>query len=215
MKKLLAEFIGTCFLVCAVVGSGIMATDFTQDVGLQLLINAVATVAALHVLITIFGEISGAHFNPLVSLFAWSQNLISKSLAVKYSVVQIVGAICGAELAELMFNSSLGNFSQHTRSGSGLWLSEVVATAGLILIISFAFKDKINPKVTIPAWIGAGYLFTSSTIFANPAVTIGRSFTDSFAGIHPNSIFGFIIAQFLGLIIGAFAANLFHKESDA
>lgn len=214
MPKLVSEFIGTFLLVCTVVGSGIMATNLTEDVGLQLLINTVATVAALFVLIALFGQISGAHFNPVVSLFALWQKQISRAQALSYSALQIVGAICGAEFAELMFHESLGSFSEKVRSGAGLWLSEILATAVLVIIISFAFKNRINATVVVPAWIGAGYLFTSSTIFANPAVTIGRAFSDSFAGIHPKSILGFIIAQLIGLIIGAAFSRIIHKEAN-
>lgn len=119
-----------------------------------------------------------------------------------------------AEFAELMFHESLGSFSEKVRSGAGLWLSEILATAVLVIIISFAFKNRINATVVVPAWIGAGYLFTSSTIFANPAVTIGRAFSDSFAGIHPKSILGFIIAQLIGLIIGAAFSRIIHKEAN-
>jgi glycerol uptake facilitator-like aquaporin len=214
VSKLLSEFIGTFLLVCAVVGSGIMATNLTDDVGLQLVINTISTVAALFVLISLFAQISGAHFNPVVSLYVVWQKQISVSTSLQYSIVQIIGAICGAEFAELMFHESLGNFSQKVRSGTGLWISEILATAVLVIIISFALKNKIKASVVVPAWIGAGYLFTSSTIFANPAVTIGRAFSDSFAGIHPNSTIGFIIAQLIGLIIGSVISNSIHKDSN-
>ena len=214
MSKLLSEFIGTFLLVCAVVGSGIMATNLTTDVGLQLLINAIATVAALFVLISLFAAKSGAHFNPVVTLYVYQQKQISITSATQYIAVQVIGAIGGAKFAELMFHESLGGMAQQVRSGIGLFLSEVLATAGLILIISFALKNKINAAVVVPAWIAAGYFFTASTIFANPAVTIGRAFTDSFAGIHLNSTFNFILAQLVGLIIGAGISYLVHKESN-
>ncbi|MFI1990889.1 aquaporin [Actinoplanes sp. NPDC020271] len=209
-RRLLAEFLGTALLVTAVVGSGIMATTLSpNDVGLQLLENSVATAFALGALILTFGPISGAHFNPVVSAADWflgrrAGTGISGSDLAGYVVVQILGAIGGSILADLMFDLAPVTFSTKDRAAGHLWLGEVVATAGLLLLI-FALgrsgKAAVAPAA-VGAYIGAAYWFTSSTSFANPAVTIGRAFTDTFAGIAPGSVPGFIVFQAIGLIVG-------------
>ena len=204
MKKLLGEYLGTLLLVAIVVGSGIMATDLTKDVGLQLLINTVATVFGLYVLITIIAPISGAHFNPVVSLVDLINGKLKIGSFLQYSIVQTLGAISGAVLANAMFSHPLIETATKVRSGGNLYLGEIVATAGLILIINLLVSQErlaLIP-VIVASWIGSAYFFTSSTSFANPAVTIGRSFSDSFAGIAPSSISIFIAAQILGAIIG-------------
>lgn len=201
MKKVFAEFLGTAVLLTAIVGSGIMATDLTNDVGLQLLINCVAVVAALFVLISIFGSVSGAQFNPIVSVFLHFRKLQNLTVTCQLIAAQLTGAIVGAKFAEVIFNESLGQIATRERNSIGLLISEVFASAGLILIIGFVVNGKARPETLVPAWVGGAYFFTSSTIFANPAVTVGRTFSDSFTGIHPNSIFGFIVAQFIGLFL--------------
>ena len=204
MKKLLGEYLGTLLLVAIVVGSGIMATDLTKDVGLQLLINTVATVFGLYVLITIIAPISGAHFNPVVSLVDLINGKLKIGSFLQYSIVQTLGAISGAVLANAMFSHPLIETATKVRSGGNLYLGEIVATAGLILIINLLVSQErlaLIP-VIVASWIGSAYFFTSSTSFANPAVTIGRSFSDSFAGIAPACITKFIAAQILGAIIG-------------
>jgi glycerol uptake facilitator-like aquaporin len=211
-SKVAAEFFGTFLLLASIVGSGIMATNLTNDVAVQLLVNCIAVVATLYVLITLFAPISGAQFNPIVSFFLYYKGKQDLETTLKFIGVQILGAIAGAKLAELMFHENLGTFATTERNSLGLLLGEVVASAGLILIIGFAVKDRINPAIVVPAWIAAGYFFTSSTIFANPAVTIGRSFSDSFTGIHPNSILGFIAAQFVGLILGTLLSKTFLED---
>ncbi len=212
MKKVVAEFFGTLVLLAAIIGSGIMATNLTSDVGVQLLINCIAVVAVLFVLISIFGEVSGAQFNPLVSIYLQYQGKQDGQTTVKLIVAQIIGGISGTKLAELMFHENLGTMATKERNSLGLLIGEVVATAGLMLIIAFAVKGRINPVTVVPAWIAGGYFFTSSTIFANPAVTIGRSFSDSFAGIHPNSILGFITAQLVGLILGVMLSKVLVED---
>ena len=204
MRKLLAEFLGTALLVAIVVGSGIMATDLTQDVGLQLLINTIATVFGLAVLILIFAPISGAHFNPVVTLIDLIQGKSSFIQFLQYAVVQIAGAITGAFLANAMFDQAVIQTATKLRSGSNLYLAEIVATAGLILVINLLVNQKNFTVIpaAVAAWIGSAYFFTSSTSFANPAVTIGRTFSDSFAGIAPECAPKFIAAQILGAIIG-------------
>ena len=204
MKKLLSEYLGTTLLVAIVVGSGIMATDLTKDVGLQLLINTIATVFGLAVLILILAPISGAHFNPVVSLVDLIQGKSSVLQFIQYAIAQVLGAISGALLANAMFDHAIIETATKVRSGSNLYLAEIVATAGLVFVINLLVAQK-NVNVipaAVAAWIGSAYLFTSSTSFANPAVTIGRTFTDSFAGIAPECAPKFIAAQILGAIIG-------------
>ena len=204
MRKLLAEYLGTTLLVAIVVGSGIMATDLTQDVGLQLLINTIATVFGLAVLILILAPISGAHFNPVVTLIDLIQGKSSFIQFLQYAVVQIAGAITGAFLANAMFDQVIIQTATKIRSGSHLYLAEIVATAGLILVINLLVIQKNLSVIpaAVAAWIGSAYFFTSSTSCANPAVTIGRTFSDSFAGIAPECAPKFIAAQILGAIIG-------------
>ena len=204
MRKLLAEYLGTALLVAIVVGSGIMATDLTQDVGLQLLINTIATVFGLAVLILILAPISGAHFNPVVTVIDLIQGKSSVIQFLQYAVVQTAGAISGAFLANAMFDQAIIQTATKIRSGNNLYLAEIVATAGLILVINLLVNQKNLTVIpaAVAAWIGSAYFFTSSTSFANPAVTIGRTFSDSFAGIAPSSAPAFIAAQILGALIG-------------
>jgi glycerol uptake facilitator-like aquaporin len=204
MKKLLAEYLGTTLLVAIVVGSGIMATDLTKDIGLQLLINTAATVFGLAVLILILAPISGAHFNPVVTLVDLIQGNSSLLQFIQYALAQVLGAISGALLANAMFDHAIIETATKVRTGSNLYLAELVATAGLILVINLLVNQKNLTVIpaAVAAWIGSAYFFTSSTSFANPAVTIGRTFSDSFAGIAPSSAPAFIAAQFLGALIG-------------
>jgi len=204
MKKLLAEYLGTTLLVAIVVGSGIMATDLTKDVGLQLLINTIATVFGLGVLILILAPISGAHFNPVVTMVDLIQGKSSALQFIQYVFAQVLGAISGALLANAMFDRAIIETATKIRAGSNLYLAEVVATAGLILVINLLVVQKnltVIP-VAVAVWIGSAYFFTSSTSFANPGVTVGRTFSDSFAGIAPSSAPAFIAAQILGALIG-------------
>jgi glycerol uptake facilitator-like aquaporin len=209
-RRFLAELVGTALLVTAVVGSGIMASTLSpSDIGLQLLENAVATAFALGALILTFGPVSGAHFNPVVSAADWflgrrcGTGLTAKEL-LGYVAAQILGAVTGSVLANLMFGLAAVRLSTKDRTAAHLWLGEVVATTGLILLI-FALARSGRASVApaaVGAYIGAAYWFTSSTSFANPAVTIGRAFTDTFAGIAPASLPGFIVAQLIGLLVG-------------
>ncbi len=204
MKKLVSEFLGTLTLVAIVVGSGIMATDLSQDVGVQLLINTISTVFGLLVLIQILGPISGAHFNPVVTMVDLIERKVNLATFVQYVVAQVLGAISGAILANAMFGHRLVESASKLRSGGNLYLGEIVATAGLILIINLLIKQEklaLIPAM-VAAWIGSAYFFTSSTSFANPAVTIGRTFSDSFAGISASCAPRFIAAQILGALIG-------------
>ncbi len=210
ISRTAAELLGTALLVAIVIGSGIQATELTTDVGVQLLANSIATVFGLGILILLLGPVSGAHFNPVVTLAEWwtvrrggGAGVTAREVAV-YVPAQIVGAIAGAILADAMFGEPLVEWSTHDRSAGHLLLGEVVATAGLILLIfGLARTDRLRyAPVAVASYIGAAYWFTSSTSFANPAVTIGRAFSDTFAGIAPGSVAGFIGAQLVGGVVG-------------
>lgn len=221
-RRVAAEAIGTGLLVTVVVGSGIQAVELSHDVGVQLLANSLATVFGLGVLIALFGPVSGAHFNPAVTLAAWftdrraPDGLTLRDVAA-YTTAQTAGAIGGAILADAMFAEPLVKFSTHDRWAGHLWLGEVVATAGLILLV-FGL-NRIGRAALAPAavasYIGAAYWFTSSTSFANPAVTIGRAFTDTFAGIAPASVAPFVAAQLLGAVVGLGAVAAIHGSDTA
>ncbi len=210
-RRVVSEAVGTGLLVTVVVGSGIAASALSpNDVGLQLLENAFATALGLAVLILMFGPVSGAHFNPVVSAVDWwlgrraGTGLTPRELAA-YVAAQLVGGVAGAVLANLMYAKSAISWSTTDRSAGHLWLGEAVATAGLVVLI-FALASSGRAAlapVAVGAYIGSAYWFTSSTSFANPAVSIGRAFSDTFAGIAPGSLPGFMIAQLLGAIIGA------------
>jgi glycerol uptake facilitator-like aquaporin len=209
-RRVLAEFLGTGLLVAVVVGSGIMAARLSpQDTGLELLENTLATTAGLAVIITVLAPVSGAHLNPVVTVADW---ILSRRSghgptaweAAAYVAAQLSGAIGGAVLANLMFAQPAVSASSTVRSAPHLWLGEVVATAGLVLVV-FALarsgRSALAPAV-VAAWVGAAYWATSSTSFANPAVTLGRAFTDTFAGIAAGSVPGFVAAQVVGGVLG-------------
>lgn len=198
--RLLSEFVATLLLLVAVIGSGIMAERLAGGNGaLALLANALATVGALYILIEVFGPVSGAHMNPAVSVGLAMQGRLPWSTVPPYVAVQCLGAVCGAWLAHGMFDEPLLQWSTQVRSGGGQWLAESVATAGLLLVVLRAPPQRVAAMVA--AYIGAAYWFTASTSFANPAVTFGRMFTDSFAGIAPASAPGFVLAQCLGVAL--------------
>ncbi len=198
--KLLAEGLGTMLLLTVVIGSGIMAERLSDgNVAIALLANTAATVGALYVLIEVFGPISGAHFNPVVSaVMAFRGELPRRDLA-PYVAMQLIGAVLGAWLAHAMFDLSIVQTSTKLRMGTGQWIAEAVATAGLLLTILLAPAGKASSLVA--AYIGAAYWFTASTSFANPAAVLGRMFSDSFAGIAPISAPGFVGAQIIGAAI--------------
>ena len=204
LRKWLAEYIGTATLVCVVVGSGIMGTNLSKDSGVALLINAFSTIFALALLILIIAPISGAHFNPAVSLVQVLRREMNAVEFLSFISAQIAGAISGAIIANVMFDLEAIQISTNERVSTGTLVGEVIATAGLITVIFVLVarsQDKLIP-VSVAAWIGSAYFFTSSTSFANPAVTIGRVFSDTFAGINPASVLPFIIAQLVGAMIG-------------
>ncbi|WP_258724664.1 aquaporin [Cellulomonas sp. NS3] len=222
VRALTAELVGTGLLVAVVVGSGIAAQRLSpDDVGLQLLQNSLATTLGLTVLILLFGPASGAHLNPVVSLADWvvgrrtGTGLTGRQVAA-YTAAQTVGAIAGCALAAAMFTAPVA-VSTTERTGSGLLVSEVVATAGLVALILTLVRTGrgVLAAPAVGAYIGAAYWFTASTSFANPAVTVGRIFTDTFAGIAPASAPGFIAAQVLGAALGVGLAIVLYPTADA
>lgn len=202
-RRLLAEVLGTVLLLAVVIGSGIMAERLAGgNVAIALLANTLATVGGLYVLIEVLGPVSGAHFNPAVSLVMSLRGTLPRSLLAPYVMAQLAGAVLGAWLAHLMFDVAVLQLSTKVRSGAGQWIAEVVATAGLLLVILRAPAPRVAAMVA--CYIGAAYWFTASTSFANPAAAFGRMFSDTFAGISPASVPGFVAAQLVGAVLGAF-----------
>jgi glycerol uptake facilitator-like aquaporin len=197
-RRLAAEGIGSLFLAATVVGSGVMAERLAGgNLAIALLANTAATVAVLATLIALLAPVSGAHFNPAVSLVQGVRGLLPWGEVAAYAIVQIVGCCLGAILAHAMFELPWLQSSAHVRMGAGQWLAEAVATFGLILVVVGHRRDRDAPWM-VAAWIGAAYWFTASTSFANPAITIARSLSDTFSGIRPADVPGFIIAQLIG-----------------
>ena len=211
------EFIGTMILAIAIVGSGHMAANLAQDGGVKLLLNALATALGLAVVIKVGMKTSGAHFNPAVTLVMAILKKISNELAALYIGAQVLGAILGVGIANLIYDQSFLKQSTIIRDGSNLFFSELFATAVLVLIIlTFRKKDELI-AIYVPIWIFGAILFTSSTSFANPAITIGRVFTNSFTGIALDSVLLFVVAQFIGALVGLVVAKnltIAGKKSD-
>ncbi|MDR9396930.1 MIP/aquaporin family protein [Pontimonas sp.] len=201
--RLLAEFLGTAVLVMAVVGSGLLGQALSADLGVVILINQLATVMILGVLVALLMPVSGAHINPAVTLVMAIRREISPGLAVGYVLVQLAGGVFGTVVAHVMFERQVLEFSTNDRLSLGTFVGEVVATAGLLaLILTAVYQQRSHLlPLLVPAWIGAAFFFTSSTSFANPAVALGRMFTDSFSGIAPGSVTGFIGAQVVGALL--------------
>lgn len=198
-----AELIGTALLVTAVIGSGIMAEAVTSDVGLRLLLNQLSTILGLGVLIAALMPVSGAHINPVVTLALFLRRALSGADAVMYVLAQLLGSLGGVVLAHVMFGEVLISISGQDRLTTGTFVGEVVATAGLvavIILLAHRGQESVIP-LAVPAWIGSAFFFTSSTAFANPAVTLGRMWTDSFTGIAPLSGLGFMGAQLVGMAL--------------
>lgn len=212
--KLLAESLGTALLLTIVIGSGIMAERLADgNVAIALLANTLATIGGLYVLIEVLGPVSGAHFNPAVSVaLAWRGDL-ARPLLAPYVLAQLGGAVMGAWLAHAMFDVPVLQLSSKVRSGAGQWIAEAVATAGLLLVILRAPQGRAAAMVA--SYIGAAYWFTASTSFANPAAAFGRMFSDSFAGIAPASAPPFFVAEFAGAAIGLAVSRLLQPRSPA
>jgi glycerol uptake facilitator-like aquaporin len=211
-RAVLAEALGSLLLATAVIGSGVMAERLADgNLAMALLANTLATVAALATLIALLAPASGAHFNPAVSLAQALRGELSLPEAGFYAVAQVIGCCLGAVLAHAMFDLPLIQTSQQERTGAGQWLAEAVATGGLILIV-IAAPDAKAAAWRVPAWIGAAYWFTSSTSFANPAITLGRALTDTFSGIDMGNVPGFVVAQAIGAAAGLGLARLLQVD---
>ncbi|HEY0231587.1 MAG TPA: aquaporin [Dokdonella sp.] len=201
-RRLLAEYLATLLLLAAVIGSGVMGERLGGgNTAVVLLANTLATMAALYVLIDVFGPLSGAHMNPLVSAVLAMRGEFEARLLMPYVAAQLAGAACAAWLVHAMFELPILQWSQHMREGAGQWLAEIVATAGLLLVVLRAPRERAAGLVA--GWIGAAYWFTASTSFANPAAAFGRMFSDSFAGIAPRSVPAFVVAEIAGAALGA------------
>jgi glycerol uptake facilitator-like aquaporin len=199
-RRLIAEGLGTALLLAIVIGSGVMGERLAGgNVAVALLANTLATVGGLYVLIEVFGPISGAHFNPAVSMAMAVRGTLPRSMLMPYVVAQLLGAVVGAWIAHAMFDMRIFELSTKLRSGPGQWIAEAVATFGLILVILRAPAPRVAAMVA--AYIGAAYWFTASTSFANPAAAFGRMFSDSFAGIAPSSVAGFVLAELVGAVV--------------
>lgn len=203
-QKVFAEVLGTALLLAVVVGSGIMGERLSGgNVAIALLANSLATVGGLYVLIELFGPISGAHFNPVVSMAMAGRDAMPRSLLLPYIGAQLVGAMLGAWLANAMFDTNLIQLSTRLRGGTGQWLAEAVATFGLLLVVLRAPEARVAAMVA--CYIGAAYWFTASTSFANPAAAFGRMWSESFAGIAPLSVPGFVAAELVGAALAVLA----------
>ena len=211
-RRLFAEALGTALLLAVVIGSGIMAERLAGgNMAVALLANTLATVGGLYVLIEVFGPLSGAHFNPAVSAVMAVRGELPWAALMPYIAAQLLGALLGAWLAHAMFDMTIVQFSTKLRSGTGQWIAEAVATAGLLLVVLRAPAGKASAMVA--AYIGAAYWFTASTSFANPAAAFGRMFSDSFAGIAPGSVPGFVLAQLIGAAIGLFTHRILEPRT--
>ena len=210
-QRLLSEGLGTAALLCVVIGSGIMAEQLAQgNAAIALLGNTLATVFALFVLIETLGPVSGAHFNPLVTAFMAWRDQWPLLLALAYVMSQLVGAACGAWLAHAMFGVEIFQWSDKVRTGTGQWLAEAVATAGLLSVILLSPAQKVASLVA--AYIGAAYWFTASTSFANPAAVFGRMMSNSFAGIAPENALGFVLSEISGWVVVVVVYKVFNSR---
>ncbi|MFT3839109.1 MAG: MIP/aquaporin family protein [Myxococcaceae bacterium] len=218
MRAALAETVGTLLLVATVIGSGIMGDRLAAgNVAVALLANTFATVCVLYVLITMLGPVSGAHFNPAVTALTVARGGLDAKSALARVVAQLAGGCLGAWLAHAMFGLSIFQLSTHVRTGPPQWLAELVATFGLVLTVEGVSKSRAEAvPLAVAAWIGAAYWFTASTSFANPAVTVARMLSDTFAGIRPIDAPGFIAAQLIGAALGAaVSTQLFGRAERA
>ena len=213
LRKYFAELVGTAALLCAVIGSGIMAENLSGgNNGVALIANTLATVFALYVLIEAFGPLSGAHFNPAVSMVMAFRNDLPRALLLGYIVAQLMGAALGAWLAHAMFDLEILQWSTKVRSGNSQYLAEAVATAGLVFVILRSGAGKASTMVA--SYIGAAYWFTASTSFANPAAVFGRMMSNTFAGIHPNHALQFVAAELIGAFVGLALYQVLRPESE-
>ena len=214
-RYFLAELIGSCFLVMIIVGSGLMAENLTNDVAVMLIANTIATGAGLFVLITVFTDVSGAHFNPFVSIAMTMTGKLKKKLLPYYIIAQLVGCLIGVGLANFFFENEIYELSTKSRDGIYIFTSEAVATLGLIIIIFGSINSgKIAVAASVGLYITAGYWFTSSTSFANPAVAIARTFTESFTGISYLNTPYYILAELIGMLIAVLIVKKLFLEKN-
>ena len=214
-RRLSSEAIGSLFLAATVIGSGVMAERLASgNMAVALLANTAATVAVLAVLIALLEPISGAHLNPAVTLVQALRGMLPWRVAVSYGAVQVLGCCLGAALAHAMFGLPWPQFSAHARTGTGQWLAEAVATCGLVLVV-LGHRRPQDAAWMVAAWIGAAYWFTASTSFANPAITIARSLSDTFAGIRPADVPAFIAVQLAGALIALAAGQMLFATRSA
>lgn len=215
-RALVAEAVGTAGLLAAVVGSGVMAERLTDDVAVQLLANALASVAALGVLVAVIAPVSGAHLNPAVSLAQAVRRDLPWTRLPAYAVAQVCGAVLGVVVANTMYDLAPLHLSGTVRTGAGQWLGEIVATAGLVVVVGHVSRAGRGEKAPwlVAGWILAAYWFTSSTSFANPAVTIARMFSDTFTGIAPASVLHFVLAQVAGVAVGLAGIRLLVPHTE-
>jgi glycerol uptake facilitator-like aquaporin len=204
VRALISELLGSFTIAAAVVGSGIMAQNLTDDLAVMLIINTIGTVFGLAIAIAIFSQVGVAHFNPIVTLWTFSRGKQTLVESLQLIVFQVLGFVAGVTVTNYTFGGDSFQQAVQVRAGTGLFIGEVIASAGLIFVLTAVTRSDVRggPQVWIPIWIGAAMLFTSSTSFANPAFTFARSLTDSFAGIASSSVFGFIIAELIGLLVG-------------
>jgi glycerol uptake facilitator-like aquaporin len=216
-RKLLAEFLGSLLLAALVIGSGIAAQQLSTDVGLRLLENAAATAAGLYALILVFGPVSGAHFNPVVSLVDATFGGLTWREAAAYVPAQVAGCVSGAVLANVMFDLAPVSISTTDRATVAHGVSEIVATVGLILVIFALVRSGRVERApaAVGAYIGAAYWFTSSTSFANPAITVGRMFSDTFAGIAPASVLAFTLTQLVGAALAVLLLRMLYPHTTS
>jgi glycerol uptake facilitator-like aquaporin len=204
VRALISELIGSFTIAAAVVGSGILAQSMTDDRAVMLIINTIGTVFGLAIAIAIFSQVGVAHFNPIVTLWTFSRGKQTLVESIQLIIFQVLGFILGVTVTNYSFGGDSFQQATQVRAGTGQFIGEVIATAGLIFVLTAVNRSDVRggPQVWVPIWIGAAMLFTSSTSFANPAFTFARSLTDSFAGIAQNSVFGFMVAELVGLVVG-------------
>jgi glycerol uptake facilitator-like aquaporin len=204
VRALVSELLGSFTIAAAVIGSGIMAQNLSDDRAIMLLINAIGTVFGLAIAIAIFSQVGLAHFNPIVTLWTFSRGKQSLVESLQLIVFQVLGFVIGVAVTNFAFGGDSFQQATQVRAGTGQFIGEVIASAGLIFVLTAVTRSDVRggPQVWVPIWIGGAMLFSSSTSFANPALTFARSLTDSFTGIASSSVLGFIIAQLVGLVIG-------------
>ncbi len=204
VRGLASEFLGSFTLGVAVIGSGLMAQSMTDDRALMLVINVIGTVFGLALAISIFSQIGAGHFNPIVSLWAFSRGKVTFAETLQLILFQVIGFITSVSVINFSFGGDSFQQSTQSRGGTGQLIGEVIASAGLIFVLNAVNRSDVRggPQVWLPIWIGAAMFFTPSTSFANPALTLARSLTDSFTGISPDSVIGFVLAQLVGLVVG-------------